>query len=80
MLLDFDRFEKDDSKIKDWRFMPQESDWAENRMKFTQEKHDLFCLMDIPITHAPELMIEPDDSKARDDVWDYVSVTQFLSI
>lgn len=68
--IDFDRFEKEDEKMKDWKFMPLEPDWGEARMKYTQDAHDLYCLLDIPNFEAPELIISPDDKKARDDLYE----------
>lgn len=56
--------------MKDWRFMPQESDWCETRMRFTEDKDHLHNLVDIPMYYAPELLIEPEDDKARDDLYD----------
>lgn len=68
--IDFDRFEKEDEKMKDWKFMPQEPDWGEARMKYTHYAYELHCLLDIPNFEAPELLISPDDQKARDDLYD----------
>lgn len=56
--------------MKDWRFMPQESDWCEMRMKYTGDAWELERLFNVPVYYAPEMLIEPDDDKARDDVWD----------
>lgn len=55
--------------MKDWKFMPQEADWCETRMKYTQDKSHLHCLTNVPTYYASEMLIEPDDDQARDDVF-----------
>ena len=39
--IDFDRFDKHDPKMKDWR-LPQEWDWCETRMRLLKIQHN--CL------------------------------------
>lgn len=56
--------------MKDWRFMPHESDWCEMRMKYTQDEYSLFRLFNVPVYYAPEMLIAPEDSQAQDDVWE----------
>lgn len=56
--------------MKDWRFMPQEADWCEMRMKYTQDVGDLQHLAYIPLYYAPELLIDAEDEKARDDAYE----------
>lgn len=36
-ILDFESYERDDTKIADWRFMPTEWDWCEERMRYTSD-------------------------------------------
>lgn len=50
--------------------MPHEDDWNEMRMKYTQDARLLDTYMNIPVHYATELYIEPEDDKARDDVYD----------
>lgn len=67
--LDFDQYtERDDPKMKDWRF-PREVEWADQRMKFTNQKHYLMNLFAIPRLDVPELITSPDDDYARRQVW-----------
>lgn len=66
---DFNRFEKYEEKMKDWRFMPHESDWCEMRMQYTEDASLLHALLNVPVYYAPELLIEPEDDQARDKVF-----------
>lgn len=56
--------------MKDWRFMPIEPDWAEMRMKYTQDANLVHNYLNIPVMYASELYIEPEDDQAREDVYD----------
>lgn len=77
--IDFDRFDKHDPKMKDWR-IPQEWDWCEQRMLYTNEKSDLMNYFNVPRFDVPELVRSADDSKKFKEVWYNVSLTQFISI
>lgn len=71
---DFDRFEKEDKKLKGWRQFYTEADWCEQRMKYTTDQYDTTRLLDIPLFYCEEMLIEPEDSKAWEDIWENVSV------
>lgn len=65
---DFDRFDKHDPKLKEWR-LPKEWDWCEARIKFAHEKADLMNYFNVPRYDVPELLRDPDDGKVWRDVW-----------
>lgn len=67
-ITDFDRFEKEDSKMKDWRVQPTEDAWCEMRMNYTQEAPRLRFLTNVPVYYAPELLLDPELEKIRDDL------------
>jgi len=66
--IDFDRFEKHDPKLKQWR-LPKEWDWCETRMTYANEKADLMNLFNVPRFDVPELIRSGADSKIWHDVW-----------
>uniref|UniRef100_U5EVK8 NADH dehydrogenase [ubiquinone] 1 alpha subcomplex subunit 10, mitochondrial n=1 Tax=Corethrella appendiculata TaxID=1370023 RepID=U5EVK8_9DIPT len=66
--IDFDRFDKFDTKMKDW-LLNTEWEWNEMRMRFTSEKPDLINYFNIPRFDVPELIISPEDSKIWEEVW-----------
>lgn len=71
--IDFDRFDKHDKKLKDWR-LPKEWDWCEARQKFTHERPSLMNYFNVPRYDVPELVRNADDAKQFRDVWYNVSV------
>lgn len=66
--INFDRFDKHDKKLKEWR-LPQEGDWCELRMRFTGDKPDLLNYFNVPRFDVPELLRSAEDGKAWRDVW-----------
>ena len=66
--IDFDRFDHYDPKMKDWR-LPNEWEWCEMRMRFTDEKCDLMNYFNVPRFDVPELTTNPDDMKIFREVW-----------
>lgn len=66
--IDFDRFDKHDPKMKDWRVYT-EWDWCEKRMLYTNEKCDLMNYFNVPRFDVPELIRTADDSKKWREVW-----------
>lgn len=77
--IDFNRFDKHDAKVKDWRFMPKEIDWAEARVEYTNNKHLLMSNMDLPIYYCPEMLVQPDDAKLWYEQWFSVSKLSLLN-
>lgn len=71
-LSDFDRFDKYDPKMKDWKIQDK-WEWNEMRNKVTNGKQELMCLFNIPSYDVPELVIGADDYKAQFEAWDSVS-------
>uniref|UniRef100_A0A182N286 NADH dehydrogenase [ubiquinone] 1 alpha subcomplex subunit 10, mitochondrial n=1 Tax=Anopheles dirus TaxID=7168 RepID=A0A182N286_9DIPT len=65
--IDFDRFDKDDPKMRDW-VMENEEDWTEARSRY-MNKPDLMNSLNVPRFDVPELTVSPDDFKAWYDVW-----------
>lgn len=70
--MDFDRFEKHDKKLKDWR-LPKEWDWCEARQKFTHDRPTLLNYFNVPRYDVPELIRSPEDTKTFREVWFNVS-------
>jgi NADH dehydrogenase (ubiquinone) 1 alpha subcomplex subunit 10 len=66
--IDFDRFDKHDPKMKDWR-LPQEWDWCERRMLYCNEKSDLMNYFNVPRFDVPELVRSAEEAKILRDVW-----------
>uniref|UniRef100_A0A6B2EJC6 NADH dehydrogenase [ubiquinone] 1 alpha subcomplex subunit 10, mitochondrial n=1 Tax=Phlebotomus kandelakii TaxID=1109342 RepID=A0A6B2EJC6_9DIPT len=60
--IDFDRFDKHDPKMKDWRH-PLEWDWNTLRMKYSVQQHILEALFNVPRTDVPELLVDAEDSQ-----------------
>ncbi|XP_039747512.1 NADH dehydrogenase [ubiquinone] 1 alpha subcomplex subunit 10, mitochondrial [Pararge aegeria] len=64
--LNFDQYtEREEPKMKDWR-LPREVMWADQRSLYTNSKHYLMNLFNIPRTDVPELITDADDGYARD--------------
>lgn len=70
--LDFDSYEKESSKMRDWRFFRTEADWCEIRMKYTDDRHITHSYVDLPLFHCPDLVIQPEDSMVRDRIYEEV--------
>lgn len=66
--IDFDRFDKHDPKMKDWRFN-LEWDWCEARMNYTNGKSDLMNYFNVPRFDVPELVRSAEEAKIMRDVW-----------
>lgn len=71
--IDFDRFEKHDPKLKQWR-LPKEWDWCEARMLFSANKDELMSYLNVPRFDLPELITPADDMKIFKDEWFNVSL------
>lgn len=65
--IDFDRFDKDDSHMRDWR-MENEEDWTEARARY-MENVDLMNYFNVPRYDVPELIIPAEDFKVWSDLW-----------
>ncbi|XP_067005754.1 NADH dehydrogenase [ubiquinone] 1 alpha subcomplex subunit 10, mitochondrial [Anabrus simplex] len=59
--IDFDRFDKNDNKMKDWR-MAGEWDWKEARMLYASEKNILMNYFNVPRFDVPELTVSPNEA------------------
>lgn len=66
--IDFDRFDKHDPKMKDWR-LPKEWDWCEKRMRYANEKSGLLNYFNVPRYDVPELVMDAEEDKAIQRVW-----------
>lgn len=66
--IDFDRFDKHDPKLKNWRY-EHERDWCEVRMKYCNDKPELMSFFNVPRYDVPELLRSPEDSKIFHEVW-----------
>jgi len=66
--IDFDRFDKNDPKLHDWR-QPDEDEWCMKRMEYTKYADQFQHWMNIPDFSVPELMISADDHKKYNDLW-----------
>lgn len=65
--INFDRFDKDDTHMRDWR-MENEEDWTEARARY-MNKPDLMNYFNVPRYDVPELIVSPEDFKAWYDIW-----------
>lgn len=70
---DFDHYEKESTKMRDWRFFPFEPDWAEVRMKYTEDRQITNSFADLPLFHCPDLCIQPEDIAVRTRIYEEVS-------
>ncbi|XP_063699297.1 NADH dehydrogenase [ubiquinone] 1 alpha subcomplex subunit 10, mitochondrial [Culicoides brevitarsis] len=59
--IDFDRFEKHDPKLRDWR-LGHEEEYNAKRMWYTNEKPTLMRYLNIPRLDVPELMLTADEN------------------
>ncbi|KAF4517561.1 hypothetical protein B566_EDAN005125 [Ephemera danica] len=66
--IDFDRFEKHDPKMKDWR-LPKEWDWAEKRRMYSNQKATFLSYFNVPRFDVPELLIDGHDALQKKQVW-----------
>lgn len=66
--IDFDRFDKHDPKIKDWR-LEKDWDYCEARILYCNQKADLMNYFNVPRFDVPELLRSPEDSKIFHEVW-----------
>lgn len=71
--VDFDRYEKEDLKLKDFRDIYTETDWKDLRLKFTEDKEFTQYYCDIPLFHCPDLIISADDDMIRNRLYEEVS-------
>lgn len=65
--IDFDRFDKDDTHMRDWR-MENEEEWTEARARY-MAKSDLMNYFNVPRYDVPELIVTPEDFKVWYDLW-----------
>ncbi|XP_072948028.1 NADH dehydrogenase [ubiquinone] 1 alpha subcomplex subunit 10, mitochondrial [Epargyreus clarus] len=66
--LNFEKYtEREEPKMKDWR-LPREVEWADQRALYTNNKHYLMNLFNIPRLDVPELLTSADDSYERDKI------------
>ncbi|XP_055305500.1 NADH dehydrogenase [ubiquinone] 1 alpha subcomplex subunit 10, mitochondrial isoform X2 [Sitodiplosis mosellana] len=68
--IDFDSYEKESSKMRDWRFFRVEADWCEARMKYTEDRHITFSYANLPLFHCPDLCIQPEDNMVRNRIYE----------
>ncbi|CAL4123523.1 unnamed protein product, partial [Meganyctiphanes norvegica] len=66
--IDFERFDKNDSKLSDWR-QPDEWEWCTKRMEYTKFADQILHWMNVPDFSVPELVMAADDHKKFNDVW-----------
>lgn len=72
--IDFDSYEKEAPKMKDWRFFSWESDYTEARIRYTDLCDEIYTFCEIPLFHCPDLVIEPEDNAARIRIYEEVSI------
>lgn len=77
MFSDFDHYEKESTKMRDWRFFNLEADWTEIRMKYTEDREITHSFTRLPLFHCPEFVIQPDDISARIRVFESVCSLYF---
>ncbi|XP_059484761.1 NADH dehydrogenase [ubiquinone] 1 alpha subcomplex subunit 10, mitochondrial [Neocloeon triangulifer] len=60
--LDFDNYETEDTKLRDWRDLANEWDWHKYRQLYADKRDWLETFFNVPIHTAPELLIDGDDA------------------
>nr|CAG4643936.1 EOG090X05NZ [Lepidurus arcticus] len=79
--IDLDRFQKDDPKMKDWRYK-DEWLWADQRALFTSHPEQILCYLNVPNTSLPEVWIEPEDVETyltiRAKAWNTRKVFEYI--
>lgn len=66
--INFDQYtEREEPKMKDWRF-PRETEWADQRKLYTNQKCYLMNLFNVPRIDVPELITSADDVFAMEQV------------
>lgn len=73
---DFDHFEKESTKIKQWRFLRVESDWTELRIKYTSQRHIVESHTELPLFNCPDLCIGPEDNAIQIRLYDEVNTIE----
>lgn len=58
--------------MRDWRFITMEQDYVETRIKYTDERDEIYNNAHIPLYHCPDLLIEPDDNEVRFRIYEEV--------
>lgn len=66
--IDFDRFDKYDTRLRDWRF-PDYWDVVDLRYLYTTKKDQLLSYFNVPIYNAPDVSWDPESSKMWRDAW-----------
>ncbi|CAH1370927.1 hypothetical protein MTP99_012420 [Tenebrio molitor] len=64
--IDFDRFDSQDLKMKDW-VQHYEEDWGALRNLYSDHKNHLLTYFNVPLYHVPELTIDAEDAKIYHD-------------
>ncbi|XP_019880118.1 NADH dehydrogenase [ubiquinone] 1 alpha subcomplex subunit 10, mitochondrial [Aethina tumida] len=59
--IDFDHYDEQDRKMKDWD-LPKEEDWAAIRRRYADDKNLLLSYFNIPCFEVPELVVGPEDA------------------
>lgn len=59
--------------MADWRLFHLEADWNEIRMRYTNERSEVFEHTALPLFHCPDLTITAEDWVARFRVYEKVS-------
>lgn len=75
--IDFDRFSKYDTQLREWR-LRNEWEWAALRIKYTNEKDNVLSYFNVARFDVPELVIEPYDAKKLREVWLSVSIFVYV--
>ncbi|XP_031626232.1 NADH dehydrogenase [ubiquinone] 1 alpha subcomplex subunit 10, mitochondrial [Contarinia nasturtii] len=68
--IDFDHYEKEAEKMKDWRFIRTELDWAETRETYADERDFLSTYTELPLFHCPDLCISAEDEALRNRLYE----------
>lgn len=58
--IDFDKYDKHDKKLCDWR-LPDEEEWAAVRREYADDKYGLMCYFNVPRFDVPELVVDAEE-------------------
>lgn len=76
--IDFDRFDKYDLKMRDWRFRNEQA-YGTRRFYYTTQKFILHSYLNVPLLNVPELFAEGHDVRSYDDVWKTMPGNEYSS-
>ncbi|XP_065353098.1 NADH dehydrogenase [ubiquinone] 1 alpha subcomplex subunit 10, mitochondrial [Cloeon dipterum] len=75
--VNFDNYEDEDPKLRDWRDLGDEWDWHKHRKMYADRQEWLESFFIVPIHTAPELLVEGDDAWVYNNVMESAPGNQY---